>query len=152
MALERPWRRYPMSKVRSFGCASLERPWGDNPCPRSEKPQQDGRRWSSGCMVLEQLWGNTPCSRAKKKPQNEGRRGEFSFRIKRHSCQRHLEGSNKSCVHQDPGTPQRLRQNCVECLLWRYGSAVDCHRDRGSGCSRLGYGISPLGGGHHYPP
>ena len=25
-------------------------------------------------------------------------------------------------------------------------SAVDCHMDRGSGCSRLGYGISPLGG------
>ena len=26
-----------------------------------------------------------------------------------------------------------------------------CCRDRGSGSSRLGYGISPLGGGHHYP-
>ena len=26
-------------------------------------------------------------------------------------------------------------------------SAVDCHRNRGSGCSRLGYGIYPLGGG-----
>ena len=40
-----------------------------------------------------------------------------------------------------------------ECLLWRYGSAVACHWGRGSGCSRLGYGISPLGGGcnwrHH---
>ena len=34
-------------------------------------------------------------------------------------------------------------------LLWRYGSAVDCRRDRGSGCSRLGNGISPLGGGRH---
>ena len=32
-----------------------------------------------------------------------------------------------------------------EHLLWRYGSAVDCRRDRGSGCSRLGYGINPLG-------
>ena len=32
-----------------------------------------------------------------------------------------------------------------EHLLWRYRSAVDCHRDRGSGCSRLGYDISPLG-------
>ena len=38
-----------------------------------------------------------------------------------------------------------------EHLLWRYGSAVDCRRGRGSGCSRLGYGIIPLGGGHHYP-
>ena len=31
-----------------------------------------------------------------------------------------------------------------EPLLWRYGSEVDCHRDRGSGCRRLGYGISLL--------
>ena len=36
-----------------------------------------------------------------------------------------------------------------ECLLWKYGSAVACCRGRGSGCSRRGYGISPLGGGHH---
>ena len=35
----------------------------------------------------------------------------------------------------------------LEHLLWRYGSAVDCRRGRGSGCSRLGCGISPLGGG-----
>ena len=32
-----------------------------------------------------------------------------------------------------------------ECLLWRYGLAVDCCRDRSSGCSRPGYGISPFG-------
>ena len=36
-----------------------------------------------------------------------------------------------------------------ECLLLRYGSAVDCCRFRGSGCSRPGHGINPLGGGHH---
>ena len=36
-----------------------------------------------------------------------------------------------------------------ECLLWGNGLVVVCHRDRGSGCSRLGYGISPLGEGHH---
>ena len=38
-----------------------------------------------------------------------------------------------------------------ECLLWRYRSAADYRRGRVSGCSRLGYGISPLGGGHHPP-
>ena len=27
-------RRYPSSKVRSSGCALLEQPWRDNPCPR----------------------------------------------------------------------------------------------------------------------
>ena len=26
-----------------------------SPRPRSEKPQQDGKRWSGGCAVLEQL-------------------------------------------------------------------------------------------------
>ena len=31
-----------------------------------------------------------------------------------------------------------------EHLLWRYGSAVDCHGGRGSGCSRPGYGINLL--------
>ena len=28
-------------------------------------------------------------------------------------CQRHSEGSDKACVHQDPETPQRLTQSCV---------------------------------------
>ena len=32
-----------------------------------------------------------------------------------------------------------------KCLPRRYGSAVACHRDGGSGCSRPGCGISPLG-------
>ena len=41
------------------------------------------------------------------------------FRIKPHTLQRPSEGSNIPCVHQDPKTPQRLRQNCVECLLRR---------------------------------
>ena len=36
-----------------------------------------------------------------------------------------------------------------ECLLWRCGSQGACHRARGSGCSRSGYGTSPLGGGCH---
>ena len=39
------------------------------------------------------------------------------------------------------------------CLSVSCGStrAVACFRDRGSGCSRPGYGISPLGGGRHLP-
>ena len=36
-----------------------------------------------------------------------------------------------------------------EQILRRYGSAVDCPRERDSVCSRLGYGISPLGRGQH---
>ena len=47
----------------------------------------------------------------------------------------------KSSAHQYPETPQRLSQTCLwvfECLLQTYGSAVACHRGRGSGCSRPG--------------
>ena len=36
-----------------------------------------------------------------------------------------------------------------ECPLWRYVSALDCYRGRGSGCSRPECGISHLGGGHY---
>ena len=42
-------------------------------------------------------------------------------------------------------------RSTFECLLWRYRSAVACRRGRASGCSRPGCGISPLGGGYHYP-
>ena len=45
--------------------------------------------------------------------------------------------------------PQRLKRTVFECLLQRYGSAVDCFRGRGPGCYRPGYGISFLGGDHH---
>ena len=94
-------------------------------------------------MALEQR------RRAKEKPQQDGKRGKITFRIKPHTHQRLSEGSNIPCAHQDPETPQRLRQNCFECLLRRYGSLVACHRGRGSGCSIPSYGISPLGGGRH---
>ena len=56
---------------------------------------------------------DTPRPTAKEKPQQDGRRGKFAFRIKPHSHQRHSQGSNKPCAHQDSETPQRLRQNCV---------------------------------------
>ena len=107
-------------------------------------------RWSSGCTVLGRLWGDTPCPRAKWKPQNDGRRGEITFRIKPRTCQRCSEGSNKPWVDQDPQTHRDSDRNVFECLLWRYGSAVDCCRGRGSGYSRSGYGISPIGAARSY--
>ena len=55
----------------------------------------------------------TPHPRAKKKPQQDGRRGDTTFRIIPHICQRCSEGSNKPCVNQDQETPQRLSQNCI---------------------------------------
>ena len=42
-----------------------------------------------------------------------------------------------------PG-PKDSGRTVFECLLKRYGSAVDCCRGRGSGCIRLGYGIMLL--------
>ena len=83
-------RRYPTSKVRSSGCALLDRPRGETPHPR-----------------------------AKEKPQQDSRRGKFTFRIKPHSHQRRSKGSNKPWTHQDPETPRRLSQNCV------WGSPVE---------------------------
>ena len=38
---------------------------------------------------------------------------------------------------------------CLSVSWIRYGSPVACHKGRGSGCSRLGYGIRPFGVGHH---
>ena len=95
------------------------------------------QRWSS-----KQPRGDTPGPRAKEKPQKD------AFRINPHSHKKSSEGSNKPCVHQDPGTPQRPRQNCVWASPVKYRSAVVCCRDGDSGC---GYGISPLGGGRHSP-
>ena len=77
---------------------------------------------------------DTPHPRAKEKPQKDGTRGEISFRIKPHTCQRHSEGSNIPCAHQDSETPYRLRQNCVECLL------------RGTGQQWAASGAEVLGG------
>ena len=118
-------------------------------------------------LILSHVWKffSNPCtdhdreenvrSHQRKMPHVQGQRrslskmagGKIMFRINPPTRQRCLEGSNKACVHQDPETPQGLGQDCV-CLLWRYWSAVPCHRGRGSG-SRPGYGISPLEGGHH---
>ena len=69
--------------------------------------------FSGSCAVLELPWGDTPHPRSKEKPRQDDRRGKFTFRIRLHSHQRYSEGSNKPCAHQDPETPQRLRQNCV---------------------------------------
>ena len=74
-----------------------------------------------------------------------------------------LSAPNPAAGHHRPTppleTPGHLQASLGQSLVFleegdsydQCGSTVDCHRDRGSGCSRLGYGISPLGGGHHLP-
>ena len=74
---------------------------------------------------------------------------EIEFRIKPHTRQRCSEGSNIPCAHQEPETPQRLRQHCVWLPPEEVRVSSGLLQGRGSGCSRPGYGISPLGGGCH---
>ena len=53
---------------------------------------------------------DTPQPRTKEKPQQAVGGGTITFKIKPHTHQRHLEGTNKTCAHQDWGkgavTPQ----------------------------------------------
>ena len=76
---------------------------------------------------------------AKEKPQQDGRRDAITFKIKSHTRQRCLEGTNKTCMHQDPRngavTPQETEPDLLwvfECLLRRHRSAMARHRDQGS--------------------
>ena len=99
---------------------------------------------TGGCWIPPKR--DTPHPRAKEKPQEDGMRGQITFRNKPLTCQRSSEGSNKSCAHQDPETQQRLRQNCVWVSPVEVQVSSGLLWGRGSGCSRPGYGISPLGG------
>ena len=81
---------------------------------------------------------DTLCPKAEK-PQQDGRRGEITFRIKPHTHQSIQKAQTKH-VHQGLETPERLSQTCLwvfECLLWQHRSAVACYRDE-TLCSRPG--------------
>ena len=81
---------------------------------------------------------DTPHPRAKERFQQEGRRGEMAFRIKPHSCQRSLEGSNKTLCPPGPRDSTESEPDLPLSVSFRGGSAVACCGDRVSGCSRLG--------------
>jgi len=68
---------------------------------RTPKLQLSAEQPLTECLIPPKK-GHPP-SRAKEKPQNASRRGKITFRIKPHTCQRHLEGSNKTlCAPEDP--------------------------------------------------
>ena len=116
---------------------------------RTPKLQLTAKQPSSGEWWIPPKKKDTPCPRAKEKPQQDGRRGKITFRIKPHNHQRSSECA-KPCAHQE--SSQGLSQTCLwvfEHLLWRYRSAMACCRGRDSGCSRPGCDISPLGGSCH---
>ena len=102
--------------------------------------------------------------KAKKKPQQDGRRGKIIFRIKpvhTRDTQRAQKNKNKNkkkqqlCGHQDPETPQRLSQSCLECWVSPYRSMSQQWPATGTGAltaADLGHtacGISLLGGDRH---
>ena len=65
-------------------------------------------------------------------------------------CTRDAQRTQTNLVSTSTKIPQKdWAKTVFECLQQRYRSAVACHRNRGSTCSRHGFGISPLVGGHH---
>ena len=90
--------------------------------PPSQETCAPLRRHSGTALAVQWLRCLAPNAEAEKRwsifeelphVQQDGRRGKITFRIKPHTCQRCSEGSNKPWVHQNPETPQRLRQSCV---------------------------------------
>ena len=81
---------------------------------RTSKLQLAAKQLLTGeCWIPPKKEKDTPHPGAKEKPQKDSWRVRIVFRLKPHTCQRYLEGSNKPCMHQDPETLQRLSQNCV---------------------------------------
>ena len=74
-----------------------------------------------------------PCSRAKDKPQQDGRKGKIMFQIKSHTGWRYTEGSNKTCVRQEPDPTETEPELCL---------SVSC---RGTGQQRTASGAGALG-------
>ena len=92
---------------------------------------------------------DTPCPGAKEKPQQEGMRGEITFRKKAHTHQRCSEGSNKACAHQDPETPTEAKLELCSSVSCRgTGQKWPAAKAEALGSNRPRYGISLLGGGN----
>ena len=145
--IPRPRAQKPRKTVGGgVAAVRLEWLWGDTLRPRAEKPQQDSRRWSSAVWHWSDFEETTHIQGQRRSP-------------------RKTVGGVKSCLESNPilardtqrsqiylvhtRTQRRHRdwdRTVFEYLLWGYRSAVDCHRGQGSGCSRVGYGISHLGG------
>ena len=60
-----------------------------------------------------------------------------------------LGGLKQTLCAPEPRGPSETDRAVSEYLAQRYESAVACRKDGGSGCSRPGYGRSPLGGDCH---
>ena len=116
--------------------------WGDIPHARSEKPR---KMVGAGAVVRRY-----PTSKGKRRSPRKMVAGANSHLESNPITARDSQRAQTNLVHIRTQRPHRDWDKTVfEHLLQRYGSAMDCHRGRGSECSRHGYGISPLGRGHH---
>ena len=77
-------------------------------------------------------------SKGKGEPQQDGRRGKIMFRIKPHTHQRHLEGSNKILCTPGDSTETEPDLQVFECLLWRCRSALATAGAEALGVAELG--------------
>ena len=111
--------------------------------------------------LLNNHWQENVGSHQKKIPHVQGQRrkpskmiGGVKSRLESNPiCSRDAQRAQTNLVHTRTQRPHRDGARTVfECLLQMYRSAVDCCRGRGSGCTRPGYGISPLGGGAPLTP
>ena len=100
-----------------------------------------------------------PMLKGKGEAQQDDRCGEIAFRIKPHTCQRCLEGSNKTSCAPVPETPETGSDYLwvFECFLWGTGQQWPAAEAGALAAANLGanhtaWGMSPLGGGHHSPP
>ena len=104
-------RRYPISKGRETPARWMVLEW-----------------WLRGAGATLKRYA---MSKGKEKPQQVGRWSKMAFKIKPHTRQRCSEGSNKSCVHQDPETPTETETEL--CLSVSYGVWVSSGLPQGQG-------------------
>ena len=78
---------------------------------RTPKLQLAAEQPSVGECWIPPNKGN-PHPRAQEKSQQYGRRGEITFRIKPHTCQRRLEGSNRTLCA--PGPTEHVAKTLLE--------------------------------------
>ena len=103
---------------------------------------------------------NTPHPRTKEKQPQHSWRGTVMFKIKLHTCQRLLEGINKTLWALGPrerssDPPQERIRSVCECLKSSYGGMGQQWPAAGTGAlvtavlGAIVWGISSLEGGHH---
>ena len=128
------WKFYPPNHYHCFCCFPIYLPWSDGTGNNDRLyflGLQNYCRWWLQAMKLKDA---SPWKKSYDQPRQHIKNQRHYFANKGPSSQ-----SSGFSTHKD------WARTVSECLLWRYGSAVACHR--GSECNRPRYGISPLGGG-----